>query len=70
MDVVTLNAVIAKLKQEVEHCHEMIRWSISEEQGEKTIDMWCNSKVQAQHSLDIVQKMLASELFVRINKVA
>ena len=70
MDVVTLKAVIAKLEQEVKHCHEMIRWAISEERDEKAIDMWCNSKVQAQHCLNKVQDMLDSELFDRATEAA
>jgi len=70
MDVFTLNAVIAKLEQEVKHCQEMIRWSIREEKEEKTIEMWCNSKVQAQHSLDIVRVMLDDELLDRATEAA
>lgn len=70
MDISTLNAVIKELQAEVDHCKEMIRWSVKEDQGDDTLNMWCNSKVQAQHSLDIVKVMLDEELDARAQEAA
>lgn len=73
MDVNTLNAVIAMLQQEVNHCHEMIRWSFERQEAmgsTKDLDMWCNSKVEAQACLNKVQKMLDDELLDRVVEAA
>lgn len=65
MDIMTLNAVIAKLQTEVDHCHNMIRWAMNN--GLESAN-WCNSKLQAQHAVDMVQAMLDAELAERDNQ--
>lgn len=73
MDIATLNAVIAKLQAEVDHCTNMIKWAYNNQAemgGERDINMWCDCAVQAKHSLEIVQKMLDEELFARAEEAA
>jgi len=69
MDILTLNAVIEKLEEQVVVCREMINWA-SKNGDDTSTNVWCNCLVQAQKSMSVVETMLENEIAYREHTVA
>ena len=69
MDIMTLNAVIARLQKDVNMCNELMK--LANERGDEDVtSMWAYAKIQAQHSLNAVSSMLDDELEARDREAA
>lgn len=73
MDILTLNAVLAKLQGQADHCHYMLRWSLDQEDPdtrEQGGQIWSSCLTQANEAVGMVQHMLEAELDSRDQEAA